>query len=138
MKVRNYWIGLRKKRKFKVTSLRRISPRELRRLTRKMGMEVKEIKDVKEVKIITLEKEILFVNPIVTAIKMGNEMIYQIAGKPVEREIEEEKGEETIEISEEDIQLIVAQTGVSEEEARKALIETNGDIAKAILYLQSK
>jgi len=121
-----------------VTSLRRISPRELRRLTRKMGMEVKEIKDVKEVKIITSEKEILFVNPIVTAIKMGNEMIYQIAGKPVERKIEEEKGEETIEISEEDIQLIVAQTGVSEEVARNALIETNGDIAKAILYLQSK
>lgn len=116
--------------------MKKISPRELRRLTRRMGMEVREIKNVKEVKIVTSDREILFENPIVTAIKMGGEMIYQIAGKPIEREIE--KSEKSIEISEEDIQLIIAQTGVSEEEARTALIETEGDIAKAILYLQSK
>ena len=116
--------------------MKRISPRELRRLSRKMGLEIKEIRDVKEVKITTSDKEIVFTNPIVTVMKMGNEMIYQIAGTPVEREIEKEK--EVIEISEEDIQLVVAQTGVSEEEAKAALIETNGDIAKAILYLQSK
>ncbi|RLE50960.1 MAG: hypothetical protein DRJ21_01085, partial [Candidatus Methanomethylicota archaeon] len=48
-----------------------------------------------------------------------------------------EKVEEKIEIPEEDIQLVAAQAGVSLEEARKALIEAEGDLAKAILSLTS-
>jgi nascent polypeptide-associated complex subunit alpha len=37
-----------------------------------------------------------------------------------------------------DIKLIMEQTGKSEEEARKALKETNGDLAEAILKLSQK
>jgi len=49
--------------------------------------------------------------------------------------VEAERPEE-IEISDEDVQLVVEQTGASPEEARKALEETGGDIAAAILKLK--
>ncbi|MEM2420009.1 MAG: hypothetical protein QXL38_03375 [Candidatus Bathyarchaeia archaeon] len=39
---------------------------------------------------------------------------------------------------EEDVRLVADQTGKSLEEARKALEECEGDLAKAILLLQSK
>jgi len=35
------------------------------------------------------------------------------------------------------VALVAAQAGVSEEEARRALIEAGGDLAKAILSLRS-
>jgi len=38
---------------------------------------------------------------------------------------------------EEDVRLVADQTGKSLEEARKALEESGGDLAKAILLLQS-
>ena len=40
--------------------------------------------------------------------------------------------------SEEDIELIVQQTGVEKEIARKALVEAKGDLAKAILLLNTE
>ena len=40
-------------------------------------------------------------------------------------------------VSEEDVKLVADQTGKSIEEARKALEECEGDLAKAILLLQS-
>lgn len=46
--------------------------------------------------------------------------------------------EQGIEISEEDVALVAAQAGVSEEEARRALIEAGGDLARAILSLRSR
>jgi len=41
-----------------------------------------------------------------------------------------------VSISEEDVQLVASQAGVSLEEARKALKATKGDLARAILYLR--
>ena len=43
--------------------------------------------------------------------------------------------EEGEEINKDDIDLIVEQTGKTTEEAKKALEETNGDIAEAIIKL---
>jgi nascent polypeptide-associated complex subunit alpha len=42
-----------------------------------------------------------------------------------------------MEIPEEDVRLVADQTGKSMEEAKKALEETGGDLAKAILLIQS-
>jgi len=55
---------------------------------------------------------------------------YQITGNPKIIDRKEE-------IKEEDIKLVIEQTGKSEEEAIKALEETNGDIAEAIMKLTS-
>jgi nascent polypeptide-associated complex subunit alpha len=45
------------------------------------------------------------------------------------------RGGETHDTQKEDIKLIMEQTGKSEAEVRKALQETNGDLAEAILKL---
>jgi nascent polypeptide-associated complex subunit alpha len=63
---------------------------------------------------------------------MKGERIYQISGGRVE-----EKQLERMRISEEDILLVAQQAGVSLEEARKALEEAEGDLAKAILMLKT-
>jgi nascent polypeptide-associated complex subunit alpha len=51
--------------------------------------------------------------------------------------IEEKVGTQVkIEISDEDAQLVSAQTGVSIEVAKKALESANGDLAQAIMLLK--
>jgi nascent polypeptide-associated complex subunit alpha len=113
--------------------MKRISPREARRLMQRMGMEVEEVQGIEEVLFIMKEKKIIIKNPQVMIMKIGGQKIYQVIG-----EEREEKEEEKIEIPEEDIQLVAAQTGKSIEEARKALETTKGDIAQAIILLTSK
>ncbi len=113
--------------------MKRISPREARRLMQRMGMEVEEIQGIEEVVFIMKDKKIIIKNPQVMIMKIGGQKIYQVIG-----EEKEEKEEEKIEIPEEDIQLVAAQTGKSFEEAKKALEITKGDIAQAIILLTSK
>lgn len=116
--------------------MKRLSPRDLRRLSKRLGLNFEEISGVKEVRI-TLEdgKCIVFDFPKVLKLRAsGLGDIYQIIG---ESRVEEaiELPTEEVEISEEDIQLVAEQAGVSIEEAKKALIETKGDLAQAILML---
>ncbi|RZN56741.1 MAG: nascent polypeptide-associated complex protein [Candidatus Methanomethylicota archaeon] len=113
--------------------MKRISPREARRLMQRMGMEVEEVQGIEEVLFIMKEKKIIIKNPQVMIMKIGGQKIYQVIG-----EEREEREEEKIEIPEEDIQLVAAQTGKSIEEARRALETTKGDIAQAIILLTSK
>ncbi|HDO20137.1 MAG: nascent polypeptide-associated complex protein [archaeon GB-1867-097] len=114
-------------------TMRRMSPREMRRLMRKLGMQLNEIEDVEEVTITRRNEIIKVLSPKVSMMKIGEETIFQIVGEP-----EIVKREEVLEIPEEDVQLVAAQTGVTLDEARRALIENGGDLAKAILTLTMK
>ena len=118
--------------------MRRMSSREMRRMMKKLGMQLNEIRDVEEVNIIKNDEILKITEPTVSMIKIGDQTIFQIVGEPIRIE-REEKGteEEKIEIPEEDVQLVAAQTGASLEEARKTLTETQGDLAKAILILNT-
>ncbi len=63
--------------------------------------------------------------------------MYQVAGgKETERKLETE--EQKVEIPEEDILLVAQQANVSMEKARAALEATEGDLAQAILNLQTR
>ncbi|RLG04389.1 MAG: hypothetical protein DRN61_03130 [Thaumarchaeota archaeon] len=120
--------------------MRRLSPRQLRRLQARMlgnlGLDLKELGKADQVIIRFPDKEIILEGPNVLEMKVENESIYQIVGgERVEGEIMEEAKYEP---SEEDVALVAAQAGVSEEEARNALIEAGGDLAKAILILKSR
>jgi nascent polypeptide-associated complex subunit alpha len=55
---------------------------------------------------------------------------YQITGKAKEKSIKTE-----LVIPDDDIELVATQTGVSKEDAKKALKETKGDLAEAIMRL---
>ena len=115
---------------------RRISPREARRMMQRMGLNMTPMPEVQEVIFKTSTKEIVVENPEVTVLDMHGQKIFQVIGERISEKAVHR--EEKLVIPEEDVQLVADQTGKSLEEARKALEETGGDLAKAILLLQSR
>jgi nascent polypeptide-associated complex subunit alpha len=111
------------------------SRREQERLLKRLGIRLEEIQGVRSVVIETDSERIVFDSPTVTKMVGGPQAIYQVFGEPVVEKKEKEKEEYVPQ--EEDILLVAKQTGRSVEDARKALITTEGDIAQAIVLLQS-
>lgn len=115
---------------------KRMNPREARRMMQRMGMNMGGLDDVEEVLIRTSDKEISIEQPQVSILEMQGQKIFQIiGGKVIERA--PESVEAQFSISEEDARLVADQTGKSIDEAKSALEECEGDLAKAILLLQS-
>jgi nascent polypeptide-associated complex subunit alpha len=115
--------------------MRRINPRQAKRLMEQMGMRVEELPQTLQVIIRTAAKEIVIDEPEVTITNMQGQKIFQIMGGKVS-----ERGataKETV-VPEEDVQLVAQQAKVNSEEARKALEESKGDLAQAILMLTQK
>jgi len=113
---------------------RRISPREARRMMQRMGLSMGAVPEVEQVIIKTNSKEIIIEAPEVAIMEMQGQKIFQVTGGKISEKAVERK----LTIPEEDVRLVADQTGKSPEEARKALEECGGDLAKAILLLQSK
>ena len=103
-------------------------------MMQRMGMNMNEVADVKQVIIKTSDKEIMIEEPGVAILEMQGQKIFQVTGGKVTEKAIERK----LALPEEDVRLVADQTGKSPEEARKALEESGGDLAKAILLLQSK
>ncbi|MFQ6064441.1 MAG: nascent polypeptide-associated complex protein [Candidatus Bathyarchaeia archaeon] len=116
---------------------RRVSPRQAKRMMQRMGLSMNPMPDVQEVILRTSRKEILVENPDVAVLDMHGQKIFQVTGERI-TEKELEKPERKVAIPEEDVRLVADQTGKSVEEAQRALEETEGDLAKAILLLQSE
>ena len=115
---------------------RRMNPRETKRAMQRMGMNMDAIPDVEEVIIKTSRKEITIEQPEVAILEMQGQKIYQvIGGKITEKAPQRQASQPTV--SEEDVKLVADQTGKSTEEAKNALEECGGNLAKAILLLQS-
>jgi len=104
----------------------------MRRMMDKMGLDMNELTNVQEVIIKTDKKEIIISKPSVTEMKAKDNSIFTVTADSYE-----EKELEVPIFSEEDIQLVILQSGVDEEKARTALEEAKGDLAKAILNLTS-
>ena len=113
---------------------RRISPREARRMMQRIGLSMDAVPEVEQVIIKTNSKEIVIEAPEVAIMEMQGQKIFQVTGGKISEKAVERK----LTIPEEDVRLVADQTGKSPEEARKALEECGGDLAKAILLLQSK
>lgn len=107
-----------------------VNPRQMRQAMKKLGIKQEEI-DAAQVIIRTEQHDIVLTNPDVQKVNMGGQWTYQISG---EEEIVSR--DSTPDISEEDIQTIVEQTSCTKEEAKKALEESKGDLAQAIIALQ--
>jgi len=106
----------------------RMNPRQMNQMMKRLGINIKEIENVKKVIIQTETKEYIIENAEVTIMDAQGQKTYQVTGKTkiVDRKEEIPQG---------DIDLVAEQTGKSKEEAKKALKETKGDIAEAILKL---
>jgi len=111
--------------------MRRVNPREAKRMMQRMGMSMGAMPDVEQVIFKTSTKEIIVENPDVAVMEMQGQKIFQVTGeriveKPVER---------AVKIPEEDVQLVATQANVTPEQAKAALEQTKGDLAQAILLL---
>ena len=116
-----------------------LNPRDLQRMLRRMGITVEEVRALRVVVELEDGGRLVVDEPSVMVVKArGQPPLLQVMGRI--REEREEKAEERggAEISEEDVRLVAEQAGVSLEEARRALEETGGDIAAAILKLQGE
>ncbi len=108
-----------------------IDPRALKSMMDKLGMKSKEIR-ASRVIIESEEKNLVIENPQVIAIDMQGSQVFQITGAA--REVEKEY---KLEITEDDIKFVSEQSGVSDvDSVRKAIEESNGDLAQAIMKLK--
>lgn len=106
----------------------RMNQRQMNQMMRRLGINVKNIDNVEKVIIQTDTKEYVFDDAEVTVMEAQGQKTFQISGNPSIKDREEDQ-------TDDDVKLIAEQTGKSKDEARKALKETNGDIAEAILKL---
>jgi len=123
----------------------RMDSRRARRMMNQMGMKMDELGDIKRVILQSDKREIVIEGPQVTSINVQGTKMYQVAGgreserKPTQAAIAAAPVEEILsEIPEEDILLVAQQANVSIDVARKALEDNDGDLAQAIIKLQTR
>jgi nascent polypeptide-associated complex subunit alpha len=110
---------------------KKIDRRQMERVMRQMGVKMQELDGVQEVVIKLADREIVIPEAQVTLTEMAGQRSYQVVGREIERRPAPEIGEE-------DIRLVMEQAGVNRETATRALQETNGNIAEAIVKLKGK
>ena len=119
---------------------KRMNPREQKRMMQRMGMNMDSVADVQQVIIRTSGKDIVIDEPEVAILEVQGQKMYQVIGGQVSEQAPSQRQGAVAAaptFSEEDVQLVADQTGRSLEKAKEALEECGGDLAKAILLLQS-
>jgi len=104
-----------------------MDPRMMKQAMKRMGIKQDEI-DAIQVVIRTPEKDLVIDNPQVVKINMMGQNSFQVSG-----EVKEVARTTEVHVSEDDIKTVMEQTGCSEDEAKDAIKEAEGDLAEAIL-----
>lgn len=109
----------------------KMDPKQMSKIMAQMGIKSEEL-DVSKVTIEKADGSKIVVEPAsVTKIIMQGQATFQVAGVAVEEGPGAEgAGEKS------DADLVAEQTGVSRDEAEKALKDADGDIAQAILHIE--
>jgi len=102
-----------------------VNPKMLKQAMKKMGVKQEEM-DAYEVIIRTRDGDYSIKNPQVMRVEMMGQESLQITGDM--EKVEKDRGD--------DVRLVMEQAKCSEDDARKALEKSNGDIAQAILGLE--
>jgi nascent polypeptide-associated complex subunit alpha len=101
-----------------------MDPKKMQAMMKQMGIQSDDI-PATSVVIETESEKMTILNPQVVKITMQGQESFQITGSV---QVEEKT-------SSEDLKMVMEQAGCSEEEAKSALEQTNGDIAEAILLM---
>ena len=103
-----------------------IDPKKMQAMLRQMGIEMEELEGVKRV---IFEKEngekLVIDKPEVVKTTAKGRSSYQISGNEFS-------------ISNDDIEMVVSQVGISKSEALELLISSHGDIAEAIMEAEKR
>ena len=109
-----------------------MNPRDMRMAMKRLGIQQTEI-EAEEVIIRLKDREIVISNPQVSKVNMMGQETYQVVGESEERELNTAP-----EISDEDVKTVAESAGVSEDDARAAIEEHEGDLASAIMSLKKE
>jgi nascent polypeptide-associated complex subunit alpha len=117
-----------------------MNPRQVKQAMRKLGIKTEELEDVSEVLIRTKTKQYVIKDASVTIMEMQGQKTFQIVGEPEIIAVEATpaktiEGPKTLAVPEDDIKLVMEQTGASREKAIEALMATDGQPAEAILKI---
>lgn len=115
----------------------RMNDRQMKQAMKKMGIKQNAIEGVTEVVIRTNDKEIVIRNAEVVCIEMGGSKSYQIAGVEEERDLGS-SGEAPVSFPQEDVDLVMSQTGCDAAKAVAALEATDGQPAEAIIKIMTE
>jgi len=115
--------------------MRRMNQRQAKRMMEQMGMKVESLENVVQVVIRMPSREIMIENPEVTLTRIQGQAVYQVMGGKTSEKAIEVRLES---VSEDDVQLVAQQANVTSDQARRALEETKGDLAQAILLLAQR
>ena len=107
-----------------------LDPKKLQSMMKQMGIKNNTL-DAKRVIIELEDKKLVIENPNVTEVDMQGQKTYQVMGEAKEEQKE-------LEIPKEDIDMVSENTQKDQEQAKKALKESNGDIAQAIEKLKEE
>ncbi|MEM4781632.1 MAG: nascent polypeptide-associated complex protein [Halalkalicoccus sp.] len=135
-----------------------LDPRKMEQMMKQMGIDTEEI-DATEIVIRTGDEELVFTDADVTKIKAQGQETYQIVGEPETRaagsgeaagsdpaienadvpaDDSEERRSSDPAVEPQDIEIVAMRTGASEDEARAALEEADGDLATAVEKLEAE
>ncbi len=120
-----------------------LNPRKMEQMMEQMGIDVEDI-DAEEVIIRTDEYDLVFDDAEVTKMDARGQETYQVIGSPAEVEAGSagdsaggaDDSDAGSSIPDDDIDLVATRAGVSEDEARAALEDADGDLAAAIESLE--
>lgn len=107
--------------------------RQMRRQMDRMGVQMEEVENVQEVIIRTDTKEIVLPKAKVNEMKTKDDTsLYMVTADSYE-----ERELKTPVFSDEDVEFVCDRTGADKESAKRALAESDGAPAKAILLLET-
>jgi nascent polypeptide-associated complex subunit alpha len=121
--------------------MRGVNPRQVKQAMKKLGIETQDLEDVQEVVIRTKSKQYVIRDATVTIMEMQGQKTFQIVGEaeilPITQSLSETKATTPTQsqIPEDDIKLVMSQTGASREKAIEALKSCEGQPAEAIIKL---
>jgi len=107
-------------------------------MLKKYGIDVRELPEIRKVTMSAGGYDIVVKDPQVAVLNVGQQTIIQIVCSGLEKVEKEPETKAFPQVSEDDIQFIMDQTGATRDEVIKTLSEEGGDIARAIMRLQEK
>lgn len=120
-----------------------MNPRQVKQAMKKLGIKTEELENVVEVVIRTKDKQYLLKDVNIQIMEMQGQRTYQIVAEKEELQLlsaavsSKTAEPAALKVPEEDVKLVMDQTGASREKAIEALIATDGQPAEAILKIIS-
>lgn len=113
-----------------------MSPKQMQTVLKRMGIRVEEI-EAERVIIECADRNIIINSPQVMLTKMPQQEMFQVSGEVTEEgKLTEGDEEVKVDITEDDVEMVMDQAGVDKATAERALLDSNGDIADAIMKLK--